>query len=164
MFCTGCGNDGPQRLAVSGSVDWQGEDVAAGSITFVPTDGNTGPSASSAVTDGSYEFNSENGPVAGKNRVIITFVPSKGSAMFQQKAAQKRGEQQDSGDPLMNYEDPESVIDLGPDDDAEDANAAAPASLAAGASKNSSNRRGNAWEFSVELSEKDSLQKDFTLQ
>ena len=115
------------------------------------------------MTDGSYEFNSDNGPVAGKNRVIITFVPSKGSAMFQQKAAQKKGENQDSGDPLMNYEDPEGAIDLGPDDDTDDPNAAAQPSSANKAA-DSSNRRGNAWQFSVDLSEKDSLEKDFTLK
>jgi len=166
VFFVGCGSDGPQRLALHGDVDWQGEDVAAGSITFVPIDGNSGLSASSAVTNGSYAFNADNGPIAGSNRVIITFVPSKGAAMFQQKAAQKKGENNSTTDPLMNYEDPEAMIGLGEDDDpdAPKPTRQPPSPTTTSPTESSPERRGNAWRFNVDLSKKDSLRKDFTLQ
>jgi len=68
----GCGGDGgPERAAVSGTVKVDGEPLAEGAISFLPTDGTEGPTAGGAVTDGKFDIPRENGVVVGKNRVEI---------------------------------------------------------------------------------------------
>jgi hypothetical protein len=68
----GCGDGG--RAAVSGRVTLDGEPLQEGSITFVPADGNPGPTAGGAIRDGKYRLDSRNGPAVGKNRVEIRSV------------------------------------------------------------------------------------------
>jgi len=69
----GCGTDqGPERAAVSGTVKVDGEPLADGAISFLPTDGTVGPAAGGTVKDGAFDIPKEDGVVVGKNRVEIT--------------------------------------------------------------------------------------------
>jgi hypothetical protein len=65
----GCGDGG--RAAVSGTVMLDGQPLPEGSITFFPTDGNRGPSAGGVIQDGTFEIDTRDGPMIGKNRVEI---------------------------------------------------------------------------------------------
>ncbi len=67
----GCGSgpDGPERFALYGTVTREGKPLANGAIKMAPTAG--GPSTQTKITDGEYEFNSQNGPVAGEQEVSI---------------------------------------------------------------------------------------------
>lgn len=73
----GVGSDGPRRLPVSGHVEREGVAVEEASINFLPADGTTGPSAVTGITDGEYKFTGQNGPTAGKYRVLIQLPPPK---------------------------------------------------------------------------------------
>ena len=67
---SGCG--GPDnRAKVSGTVTLNGEPLATGSISFVPAEGNTGPSSGGAIADGKYSVPGDKGVAIGKNRVSI---------------------------------------------------------------------------------------------
>ena len=62
----GCGGDGFNRVAVSGTVTCEGFDSPAGSVIATPAQAGTDlPNASTAVTDGSFSFPAEHGPVPG---------------------------------------------------------------------------------------------------
>lgn len=98
MICCvfGCGDsNGPQRVAVRGAILFQNEMLKAGRITFTPIDGSKGPTAVATVTDGFYDFNAVNGPVAGKNKVQIESIIDPGFAMDDEvayaKASQEKG-------------------------------------------------------------------------
>jgi hypothetical protein len=49
-----------------------GAPIAAGTISFLPEAGNTGPAATSSVVEGEYRFSFEDGPIAGPHRVLVT--------------------------------------------------------------------------------------------
>src|SRR5262249_55146491 len=49
---TGCG--GPVTFKVTGTVTWQGKEVEAGQITFLPEDGSLHP-ATAKIVNGRYE-------------------------------------------------------------------------------------------------------------
>lgn len=97
LFLVGCGGPaGPQRVAVKGTIQVNGEPLKAGRITFQPTADSKGPSASATVTDGSYQFDASTGPVVGKNKVQIVSLPDPGfelddEAAYAQAAEQKKG-------------------------------------------------------------------------
>jgi hypothetical protein len=70
LAMSGCG--GPDnRAEVSGNVSFNGQPLATGSISFVPTDGNTGPSSGGMIVDGKYSVPRAKGVAVGKNRVSI---------------------------------------------------------------------------------------------
>jgi len=66
----GCGRS-DNRAEVFGTVTANGQPVASGSISFVPTAGTTGPSAGGEITEGSYRIPPDVGPVHGQYRVRI---------------------------------------------------------------------------------------------
>ena len=68
---------GAQRLPVKGTVLQQGQPMPAGSISFLPIEGTSGPAANTSITQGKYQFTQANGPVAGRHRVVIALVPAK---------------------------------------------------------------------------------------
>src|SRR5262245_25920513 len=69
----GCGgSDGPQRAAVEGTVNFDGEPVLEGTITFIPAEGTEGPTAGGAIDNGQFKISAELGPVVGKQSVAIT--------------------------------------------------------------------------------------------
>ena len=66
----GCGDSTiDKRAEVSGTVQLDGKPVESGAIGFVPIEGNSGPSAGAAITNGSYRVDRKQGPPIGKVRV-----------------------------------------------------------------------------------------------
>lgn len=71
LMAVGCGPDGPERGSVSGTVSLDGKSVKEGSITFIPTDGTTGPTAGGTIADGAFSIPKSLGPLVGKNKVEL---------------------------------------------------------------------------------------------
>ena len=67
----GCG-DGLKRYRVRGTVTFQGKPVESGAIFFEPTEsvGKIAPTSYLPIRNGKYDAG-ENGPVAGKYRVVV---------------------------------------------------------------------------------------------
>jgi hypothetical protein len=59
------------RREISGTVSIDGTAVARGSISFFPDRGQSGPAASTSISNGKYRFTTDNGPVSGSHRVIV---------------------------------------------------------------------------------------------
>jgi hypothetical protein len=68
----GCGRTetGPARIAVYGKV--AGPGTVNGTISFLPAGETKGPSATASIANGSYRFDTTDGPVAGSYNVVIT--------------------------------------------------------------------------------------------
>ena len=60
IVLSGCGDDGPRLYDVSGSVNYQGKEVADGSIIFESHDG-VGPTAVGSIVDGQYTIQTTSG-------------------------------------------------------------------------------------------------------
>ncbi len=76
---TGCGDSGPKKLAVSGSVQFDGKDVPEGDILFVPEARGVGPEGGK-IKDGKYTASVPE----GKYKVEVTatrVVPGKKGPM-----------------------------------------------------------------------------------
>jgi hypothetical protein len=72
LLSGGCGrDDGPQRVAVHGSVRLANATLKSGQIRFIPTGSTSGPSAAAVIVDGRYEFTSDDGPLIGTHRIEI---------------------------------------------------------------------------------------------
>ncbi len=73
LYLTGCGESGPTRYGVSGTVTYKGEPVPYGDIVFEPdsSKGNEGPAARATIEKGAYVIEKEKGAVAGPLRVRI---------------------------------------------------------------------------------------------
>lgn len=71
LIVTGCGNQGPQRVAVQGTVQFDGKPVPDGSIRFIPLEGTPGPETAAPIVDGKYVLEEDSGPPVGKLRVEI---------------------------------------------------------------------------------------------
>ncbi len=67
---SGCKPSGP-RQEIQGTVTVDSQKVSKGSISFFPARDTVGPTTSTAIVDGHYSFTRENGPHAGKYRVVI---------------------------------------------------------------------------------------------
>ncbi len=78
LCATGCGDAGPERATVTGTVRLNGQPVKAGSIAFYPTEGTRGPSAGGAIEDGRYRVDSAKGVVVGKSRVQVNSLQKSG--------------------------------------------------------------------------------------
>ncbi len=77
---SGCGGDG--RVAIEGTVTFDGQPLPAGQISFLPMSGTKGPAAGAAIKDGAFTIASEGGTFAGKFRVEVTATrPSNRKAM-----------------------------------------------------------------------------------
>lgn len=76
--CLGCGENGPKRLPVTGSL--KGAEGRKGTLTFLPTGDTKGPSATTSIVDGNYTFTESNGPAVGKYNVIVKLQMVKASA------------------------------------------------------------------------------------
>jgi hypothetical protein len=59
------------RRPLHGRVQVDGVGVAHGSISFLPTAGNSGPAANGSIVNGEYNFTKESGPRGGPHRVLI---------------------------------------------------------------------------------------------
>ncbi len=59
-----------------GTVTLASGEKPSGSITFLPAKGGAGPAATTALAEGSYQFDRSNGPLAGPKTLIVKrFVP-----------------------------------------------------------------------------------------
>lgn len=72
----GCGDEGPERVAVAGKVSLDGKPLPTGKVTFVPIDGPT--AAVAEVRDGVFRAEGADGPAAGRYRVEIVAVEPTG--------------------------------------------------------------------------------------
>jgi hypothetical protein len=68
----GCGGGGPRRAAVDGQVSIDQVALENGTISFSPTDGNSGPTAGGSIRNGSYSIDDEKGPAVGWNLITIS--------------------------------------------------------------------------------------------
>lgn len=86
VLVLGCGQQGPERVPVSGTVTWNGEPLPSAEhrpsrIYFVPAQGNEAPSTSAEIVNGEYTIESNGGVPVGKHRVRIeAYRPPPGSA------------------------------------------------------------------------------------
>ena len=71
-FVSGCGNSGPKRNSVAGTVSFKGEPVKYGSISFRSTGGGKNVGTADII-DGKYTIISEVGLPAGDYDVAITY-------------------------------------------------------------------------------------------
>jgi hypothetical protein len=69
IAAAGCGDEGPARQAVSGTVALDGKPLATGTITFAPVEGVT--AATAEVVDGAFQIGRTTGPTAGHYLVEI---------------------------------------------------------------------------------------------
>lgn len=68
----GCGRgSGVDRMPLQGAVIAPRGEKLNGSITFLPAQGHKGPSATTAVIDGHYQFDRVNGPTAGLHTIVV---------------------------------------------------------------------------------------------
>ncbi len=78
LFLSGCGasNEGPRQYAVSGEVEYDGQPLKLGRVTFVPDSerGNSGPPGYAVVQEGRFDTGSLGGKhsVSGPIKVLIT--------------------------------------------------------------------------------------------
>lgn len=77
LLAAGCGgSSGSNRVVVHGKVQQAGKPLDAGTITFLPVEGHKGPSASTLIASGTFNFTQEDGPVPGPHRVQINVSPN----------------------------------------------------------------------------------------
>ncbi|WP_337176809.1 hypothetical protein [Paludisphaera sp.] len=72
----GCGDGGPERVAVTGKVSLDGKPLPKGKVTFVPLDGPT--AAVAEVRDGVFRAEGSDGPAAGRYQVEIVAIEATG--------------------------------------------------------------------------------------
>lgn len=68
LFAVGCGDSGPPRAAVQGSVSWNGSPVEVGTISFIP---EAGPAATADIVAGKYSLPQEEGATLATQTVQI---------------------------------------------------------------------------------------------
>jgi hypothetical protein len=91
----GCSSEhGPDRLPLHGTVTMPNGERLSGSITFIPAQGHTGPSATAKLEEGKYEFDRTNGPTAGPHSVILRRVVSRADS---QKAIRENQPNRENG-------------------------------------------------------------------
>ena len=82
-FLAGCGDSGPKRYGVSGTVKWQGQPIKSGTIYFRAENGETG---AAHIANGSYEISTGGGLPEGKYRVAINYPDPKAPAPKEDEA------------------------------------------------------------------------------
>jgi len=74
----GCGDDGPDRYGLSGSISYEGKPIAGGWIVFDPV--GEGPGASGNIHDGRYETRKDWGTVGGPHTIEVVAFDSAAAA------------------------------------------------------------------------------------
>lgn len=77
VLATGCGDGGPPRAAVEGTVSFDGAPVDGGRIMFIPTD-KKGVPANAEITAGKYALPEAKGPSIGTHKVEIVWYKKTG--------------------------------------------------------------------------------------
>jgi hypothetical protein len=89
LLC-GCGSETRvKRSPVHGTVTMASGERLNGSITFLPAQGQSGPSATTSLAEGKYEFDRTNGPATGPHTVIIRRVVTREDSLKAIRAKQK---------------------------------------------------------------------------
>jgi len=72
-FLSGCGESGPPRYHVSGTVTYEGKPVAVGSIVFQPDPaaGNEGPYGNATIKDGKFDTHVDGEPPIGGPQIVL---------------------------------------------------------------------------------------------
>lgn len=78
---------------VSGAVTYRGSAIPEGAISFIPTDGTTGPTMSAAIVDGAYQMDKFGGVPTGSYQVRIVAAHGRPT----------NGKQADTGFRLVQY-------------------------------------------------------------
>ena len=71
FMITGCGKGRLERVPVSGTVSYDGQPVAQGTIRFAPLKGQPVPMSAAHIKDGKYNADSKGGVAVGEYRVEI---------------------------------------------------------------------------------------------
>ena len=84
IFLAGCGPayDGDRRYPLSGAASFDGQPIDLGSITLIPTDGDTKYHSGGVITDGKYSIPEEKGPRSGKYRVEVHWLKRTGKRII----------------------------------------------------------------------------------
>jgi hypothetical protein len=86
---SGCsGGDRLERIPVRGTASVEGAPIAAGTISFLPSAGHSGPAATAVIENGSYQLSRDEGPVAGTHRVVVIVDYDDKAAFFSQAKKQ----------------------------------------------------------------------------
>jgi len=92
------------RLPVAGTVTFaNGEKLPDCSITFVPAEGSSGPSATARLLDGNYHFDRNNGPTAGPHRAIVRRNISKTALMASLRGKGEPSNAPDAPEPKLEW-------------------------------------------------------------
>lgn len=67
----GCGDAGPERVIVAGTVAFNGKPLPSGMILFVPTVDSSVPASGASIVDGRYKIDGRGGAAVGSYRVQI---------------------------------------------------------------------------------------------
>ena len=70
-LAAGCGERGPQRAAVEGTITLAGRPLAYGRVLFLPQPPAQGPAAAAVVREGRFQLDRREGPVVGPNRLEV---------------------------------------------------------------------------------------------
>jgi hypothetical protein len=69
VLLTGCGPDGPERVNLTGTLNYKGKPVVDGALELIPTGG--GPMQPISVKDGAFSAKGQHGVIVGKYQVIF---------------------------------------------------------------------------------------------
>ncbi len=67
----GCSSGGT-RAEVTGEVTVDSKPLSQGTISLLPDRGHRGPAATTSIQNGRFEFDSENGPLPGTHRAVVS--------------------------------------------------------------------------------------------
>ena len=70
-LASGCAQQGLEKVAVSGMVQYAGKPIPHGQIRFFPIEGTRGPVSGGVIKDGKYRADGKGGVPLGKHRVEI---------------------------------------------------------------------------------------------
>ncbi|MFO0926319.1 MAG: hypothetical protein U0736_04670 [Gemmataceae bacterium] len=84
LILCACGDSGPKRYRVAGTVRYKDQPLKSGLINFIP-DGAQSPAGGAPIVDGRYEIAVARGLLAGKYRVSIS-APTGGVAVKEGEA------------------------------------------------------------------------------
>jgi hypothetical protein len=79
-------------MPMHGALTMKNGEQLNGSITFLPAKGHSGPSATTKVEEGKYEFDRENGPSTGPHTVVVIRKVTRAASMKAIAAKQQTGE------------------------------------------------------------------------
>jgi hypothetical protein len=81
LLCSGCGGDrGPERVVVSGTVNYNGNPIPEGTIQFMPSGASAAPAAMASIAAGKYAADGKGGVAVGEYTLQIEAYRTRGQA------------------------------------------------------------------------------------